>query len=80
METSDVIGIAGVSVLLVAFFLDLFGIIAEVATFYIVLNFVGAAIACYASVLIHFMPFVVLEGTWSLVALFALVRPYIKKV
>jgi hypothetical protein len=80
METSDVIGIAGVSLLLVAFFLNLFGIIEKEAKIYIVLNFVGAAIACYASVLIHFMPFVILEGTWSLVALFSLVRPYIKKV
>jgi len=80
METSDVIGIAGVSLLLVAFFLNLFGIIEKEAKIYIVLNFVGAAIACYASVLIHFMPFVVLEGTWSLVALIALVRPIFKKV
>lgn len=80
MQISDVIGIAGVSLLLVAFFLNLFGIIEKEAKFYIVLNFVGAAIACYASVLIHFMPFVVLEGTWSLVALIALVRPIFKKV
>jgi len=80
MELSDIIGIAGVSLLLIAFFLNLFGIIEKEAKLYIVLNFVGAAIACYASVLIKFLPFVILEATWSLVALIALVRPYVKKV
>jgi hypothetical protein len=39
-----------------------------------VLNFVGGALACYSSYLIHFMPFVVLEGTWSAVAGVALIR------
>lgn len=80
MEFSDIIGIAGVSLLLIAFFLNLFGIIEKEANLYIVLNFTGAAIACYASVLIQFMPFVILEGTWSLVALVAFIRPLIKKV
>ncbi len=80
MESSDIIGIAGVSLLLIAFFLNLFGIIDKETRLYIVLNFVGAGIACYASVLINFMPFVVLEATWSLVALIALLRPLIKKV
>ena len=37
------------------------------------MNFVGAGLACAAAALIPFLPFVVLEGTWSLVALVALV-------
>lgn len=80
MKLSDIIGIAGVSLLLIAFFLNLFGIVEKETRLYIILNFVGAAIACYASVLINFLPFVVLEGTWSLVAFIALLRPLIKKV
>jgi hypothetical protein len=38
------------------------------------LNFVGASLACYSSYLISFMPFVVLEGVWALVALAAITR------
>ena len=38
------------------------------------LNFVGAALACYSSYLIDFMPFVVLEGVWALVGLISIVR------
>ena len=37
------------------------------------MNFIGAGLACAAAALIPFLPFVVLEGTWSLVALVALV-------
>ena len=39
-----------------------------------VLNVLGARLACYASVLIDFLRFIVLEGTWCAVALIALVR------
>jgi hypothetical protein len=38
------------------------------------LNLVGAALACLSSYLIDFMPFVLLEGTWSAVAAIALAR------
>lgn len=38
------------------------------------LNFVGAALACYSSYLISFMPFVVLEGVWAIVAGGAIIR------
>ena len=38
------------------------------------LNLVGAALACYSSWLIDFMPFVALEGVWAVAAAFALGR------
>jgi hypothetical protein len=38
------------------------------------LNFTGASMACLASVLINYMPFVILEGTWTVVSLFALIN------
>jgi len=80
MTFSDIIGTLGVSLLLLAFFLNLFGIISQDKKAYILINLLGAAIACYASVLIGFVPFIILEGTWGFVAFLALVRPMIKKV
>ncbi len=80
MTFPDIIGTIGVSLLLLAFFMNLFGIISQDKKAYILMNLLGAAIACYASVLIGFVPFIILEGTWGFVALIALVRPIIKKV
>ena len=79
MNLADIFGTTGVALLLLAFFLNLSGFIRKENKGYILLNFTGAALACYASVLISFMPFIILEGTWALVALVALIRPQIKK-
>jgi hypothetical protein len=38
------------------------------------LNIIGATLAAVASWLISYMPFVVLEGTWAVVAVWAFVR------
>jgi hypothetical protein len=38
------------------------------------LNLAGAGLACVASYLIEFWPFVVLEAVWALVAALALIR------
>lgn len=68
------IGFLGVGLLLLAFFLNLFKFLHSESFAYIVFNLVGGALACYSSYLIDFMPFVVLEGTWSAVAAVALIR------
>lgn len=75
MDLSDWIGSLGVSLLLAAFFLNLFGWLDHGSRRYQGLNVAGAGLACYASWLIDFMPFVVLEGTWALAAVVALMRP-----
>jgi len=72
MSASDAIGSVGVAILLVAFFLNAFGWLDRGARSYQLANLAGAAIAGYASWRIGFLPFVVLEGTWALVALVAL--------
>ena len=72
---ATVIGSVGVALLLTAFLLNLFGLLRADGHAYMGLNFVGAGLACYSSYLIDFMPFVVLEGTWAVVALVALLRP-----
>ena len=79
METENLFGTIGVSLLLLAFFLNLFRIISVDNRLYTLLNLGGAGLACYASWLIGFMPFVILEGTWAAVALVALVRPMMKR-
>jgi hypothetical protein len=74
MTLSDAIGSAGVALLLVAFFLNLFGLLAHQTRSYQMMNALGAGLACYASWRIDFLPFVVLEGTWAAVACVALAR------
>ena len=72
---ADWVGSIGVAILLAAFFLNLFGRLSRSSRSYAALNAFGAGLACWASWLIGFLPFVLLEGTWSLFALVALLRP-----
>ena len=71
---ATLIGSIGVSLLLLAFFLNLFRFLRSEDYSYMALNLAGGALACYSSYLISFMPFVVLEGTWAVVAAIALLR------
>jgi len=68
------IGSIGVALLLLAFALNLSRQLRSDARLYTTLNLVGAGLACYSSWRIDFMPFVVLEGVWALVALAAVTR------
>ncbi|HET9136391.1 MAG TPA: hypothetical protein VFO76_07135 [Candidatus Kapabacteria bacterium] len=74
MTVSEIIGSVGVLLLLVAYFLALFKFLTTGSKAYGILNMVGAALACYASVMIGYIPFVILEGIWALVALIGLFR------
>jgi hypothetical protein len=74
MDFSTITGSVGVTLLLVAFFLNLFKFISQEGLLYIVLNIIGAGLSCYASMLIHYMPFIILEGTWCMVAVAAFVK------
>jgi len=46
---------------------------------YIVMNIIVAGLACLASWLIDYIPFVVLKATWMLVSVFALINYFRKK-
>ena len=70
----EAIGFVGVTLLLVAFFLNLFRLLKAESHAYLALNLGGASLACASSYLIDFLPFVLLEGTWAVVAGVALVR------
>ncbi len=76
MTIPDIIGLIGVCILLLAFFLNLTGKMDKDSLVYIVLNILGAGIACLASVLINYMPFILLEGTWTLVSVWGLINYY----
>jgi hypothetical protein len=69
MNYIDIISSIGVSLILFAFFLNTFKYIEANSKLYFALNIVGGVFACYGSVLLNSLPFSILEGTWSLVAL-----------
>jgi hypothetical protein len=77
-NVNDYIGFAGVSILLIAFLLNITGKISKNSILYILMNVAGGGLACIASWLIHYIPFVILEATWTLVALGALIN-YLRK-
>ncbi|MDF1848537.1 MAG: hypothetical protein P1U69_15160 [Parvibaculaceae bacterium] len=70
----DLIGAAGVALLLGAFAANLLGMVEKESLAYPSANLVGASLATYASWLIAYMPFVVLEGVWACVSLIAVFR------
>ena len=70
----EAVGFVGVTLLLIAFFLNLFRLLKAESNAYLALNLIGASLACASSYLIDFLPFVLLEGTWAIVAGVALAR------
>ncbi len=60
--------------ILIGFVANLAGRTGSDSVPYLALNLVGAAMACASSVLIGFVPFVVLEGAWTAAAAFGLAR------
>jgi len=72
MTTVDWLGFLGVALILLAYFLNVLGRIAPKDLSFILLNLIGAVIACFASVLLNYIPFIILEGAWALIALISL--------
>jgi hypothetical protein len=78
-KLATLIGFVGVALLLLAFLLNVVKLARSDGHLYMGANLVGAALACYSSYLISFMPFVLLEGVWAAVALVALVRNLVSR-
>jgi len=72
MNLADWIGSLGVFLILLAYVLNLKGRLRAKALFFILLNLIGAGLACLASVLIEYWPFAILEGCWAIISLWAL--------
>lgn len=71
---ATLVGTLGVALLLGAFALNLLRLVRADGGVYLALDLAGASLACWSAFLIGFLPFVVLEGAWALVAGVALVR------
>lgn len=74
MSYTDIVSTVGVSLILLAFFLNTFKFLPSKSKLYFLLNIIGGAFACYGSVLLNSLPFIILEGTWSIVALLGLIK------
>ncbi|MBL7747948.1 MAG: hypothetical protein JNM19_11000 [Chitinophagaceae bacterium] len=74
MSYTDITGTVGVGLILLAYFCNTFGWINGKDRLFFLLNIIGAGLACYASVLINYWPFVILEGTWFLVSLVGFIK------
>lgn len=74
MSISDILGALGVSLLLIAFLLNLRNMLSSDNRWYIILNIVGAALCGYSSYLIKFYPFVILESVWVIAAFSSLFK------
>jgi hypothetical protein len=74
MSAGSLIGSIGVTILLLAFVLNLLQKLKADSSAYLVMNVAGAGLACASSIMISFWPFVVLEGVWAIASLVPLLK------
>lgn len=79
MTTIDWIGFVGVSLILIAYVLNVLGKVSNNNLWFIILNLVGAGMACLASVLMNYWPFIILEAVWTLVSFLSLIK-YMQRI
>ena len=78
MNYNDSIGTVGVSLILLAYILNTFSFITKEGKLFFSMNIIGAGLACYASALIQYVPFIVLEGVWCLVSVAGFIKLIVK--
>ena len=74
MSNIDWIGFIGVFQILLAYILNVIGKLKAKDLTFILLNLIGASMACLASILMEYLPFVILEGVWTIVSLISLIK------
>ncbi|MBK0381423.1 hypothetical protein I5M32_00500 [Pedobacter sp. SD-b] len=74
MSLQNWIASFGVGVLLIGFFMNVFGYLDSKSKTYSILNAIGGLISCYASWMADFYPFVVLNIIWSATAIISLIK------
>ena len=80
MTQTDWIGFIGVTILLIAYFVNLVDILKKDHLLYLLMNLTGAGMACFAAVLLKYVPFIILEGSWTLVSVIGLLGYCYKKL
>ena len=78
MALSDWIGTIGVTLLLIAFALNIAKKITPESKTYLTLNILGAALAGISSYMIQFWPFVILESVWVIASGAAFIKTFKK--
>ena len=78
-NTNDLLGFTGVAILLAAYLLHQLNKLSKDGLPYILMNIAGAALACFASYLIRYLPFIILEAVWMLVSVMALIEWFTAK-
>lgn len=79
MTAGEWVGSLGVTILLVAFALNVLKRISADSLLYLLLNGTGALLACVSAVMVRFWPFVILEGVWALSSFLLIVRSRYRK-
>ena len=79
MSYIDWLGFVGVFLILLAYLLNITNKLKSTNVLYILLNLIGAGLACIASILLKYIPFVILEGIWTLVSLVMLFKYFSNK-
>jgi hypothetical protein len=74
MNFNDIIGTIGVGIILLAYFMNIFSLIKKDGVLFYIMNVFGASLACFASILIDYMPFVILEASWVIVSVVGLLK------
>ena len=74
MSNIDWIGFIGVFQILIGYILNIIGKIKNTDLAFILLNLIGASMACFASILMEYIPFIILEGVWTVVSLISLIK------
>lgn len=73
MDIVLVIGASGMSLLLIAFVLNLFKKIMQNSIVYNVFNIIGSALLVYYAYILNSIPFIILEAVWALFAFYKLI-------
>ena len=74
MNAVDWIGFIGVFQILLAYMLNVMGKVSHKDLSFILLNLIGAAMACLSSILLNYVPFIILEGVWTFISLISLLK------
>jgi hypothetical protein len=80
MHYNDIVGAIGVGLILLAYCCNTFSFIEKDGRLFFMMNIAGAALACYASLLINYWPFVILEGMWTAVSVIAFIKTFNKTI